>query len=133
MRIDHFPVSRQDQPVIYAFLADVVVVIHFAFVVFVVVGGVLVLRWRGLIWIHIPAAVWGALIEFGGWVCPLTPLEQWLRRKAGEEAYRGGFVERYVFGALYPEGLTREMQIALGIVVIAINAVVYLFVFRRST
>src|SRR6185437_6906980 len=91
---------------IFRLLADAVVLFHAAYVVFVVVGGFLVLRWHWVAWLHIPAATWGALIEFGGWICPLTPLENHLRTRAGEAGYAGGFIQHYVLRALYPTGLT---------------------------
>ncbi len=80
---------------------------------------------------HIPAAVWGALIEFAGWVCPLTPLEHWLRRQAGSAAYSGGFIEHYILPILYPSALTRDIQLLLGFLVIALNLAIYAYVFRR--
>ena len=113
--------------------ADVVVVIHLAFILFVAVGGLLVLRWPRLAWMHVPAVVWGALIELAGWVCPLTPLENRLRGAAGEAAFDGGFIDRYIMPIVYPAGLTRGMQLALGTAVIAVNLVVYgWLVFRRK-
>lgn len=115
----------------YRVLADLVVVLHLGFVVFVVLGGLLVLRWGWVAWLHLPAALWGALIEFGGWVCPLTPLEQWLRRRAGESGYEGGFVEHYVLPVLYPGDLTRELQIALGAGVVVVNLGIYAWVLWR--
>ena len=117
---------------LYRALADVVLVVHFAFVLFVVLGGLLVLRWRRLAWVHVPVALYGALIEFVGFICPLTPLEIWLRRLGGEAGYEGGFVEQYITAALYPTGLTREIQLALGVGVLVLNAVVYAFVLRRT-
>jgi Protein of Unknown function (DUF2784) len=120
---------------IFRLLADGVVIFHGAFVAFVVAGGLLVLRWRKLMWAHIPAALWGALIEFGGWICPLTPLENWLRARAGQAGYAGGFVQHYVLGALYPEGLTAEIRWALGAFVVIVNGVTYAIAWRarRST
>lgn len=115
----------------YRFLADAVLVVHLAFVLFVVLGGLLVLRWPRLAWVHLPAAAWGALIEFAGWVCPLTPLENRWRRLGGGAGYEGGFVETYVLAALYPEGLTREVQVALGLAVLVVNAAVYFVWWRR--
>ena len=109
----------------YRLLADLVLVVHAAFVVFVMLGGVAVLRWPRLAWVHLPAAIWGAGIEFSGGICPLTPLENHWRQLAGEQGYTGGFVEHYVVAALYPEGLTRGLQIALGLAVLAVNAAVY--------
>lgn len=106
---------------------------HFAFVLFVVLGGLLVLRWRRVAWVHLPSAVWGALIEFTGCICPLTPLENWLRRRAGGADYSGGFIEHYVMPILYPVGLTRSIQIGLGIAVIVINVALYLWIFSRPS
>jgi hypothetical protein len=114
----------------YRVLADAVAILHAAFVVFVIVGGLLVIRWRRIAALHIPAAVWGAAIEFGGWVCPLTPLENFLRGRAGEAGYAGGFVEHYVLRTLYPEGLTRTIQWGLGLLVIIVNAVAYGYIVR---
>jgi hypothetical protein len=83
-------------------------------------------------YLHIPAAVWGALIELAGWVCPLTPLEQWLRRRAGGAGYSGGFIEHYILPVLYPSALTRPIQLILGVLVIAANLGIYAYVFRRN-
>lgn len=115
----------------YRLLADLVVVVHLAFVAFVVAGGLLVLRWPRLAWAHVPAAVWGTLIELAGWGCPLTPLENDLRRLGGEAGYAGGFVERYLVGLLYPDGLTRTHQIVLGLAVLVVNGFVYWRLWRR--
>ncbi len=115
----------------YRLMADIVVVIHFAFTIFVLLGGILTIWWRKVIWLHIPAAVWGALIEFAGWICPLTPLENRLRAKGGQAGYPGGFVEEYVLPVIYPAGLTRETQIILGIFVITVNLVIYWKVFFK--
>jgi len=115
----------------YRLLADFVLVVHAAFVVFVMLGGLAVLRWPRLAWVHLPVVIWGAGIEFAGGICPLTPLENHWRRLAGEQGYTGGFVEQYVLAALYPEGLTRGMQLALGLLVIAVNAVIYFRVWTR--
>ena len=117
---------------IYRLLADLVFLAHLAFVLFVVLGGIAVWRRPKLAWLHVPAFAWGALIEFAGWICPLTPWEQSLRRLAGEKGYSGGFVEHYLFPLLYPEGLTRDVQIALGVLVLLINAVAYTLILRRS-
>ena len=106
-------------------LADLVLVVHFGFLAFVVAGGALVLRWPKLAWLHVPAVIWGALIEFSGWICPLTPLENSLRHRAGEAGYSGGFIAHYVTSVLYPAGLTRGIQIALGVVVLALNVAYY--------
>ncbi len=105
--------------------------IHLAFVAFVVIGGAAVLRWRRLAWAHLPAVVWAVLIEYAGWICPLTPLENALRQAAGETAYAGGFVEHYVVPVLYPADLTRIVQVVLGSVVLLLNVLVYWQVARR--
>jgi hypothetical protein len=112
-------------PGVYRALADTIVLLHLAFVLLVVLGGLLVLRWPRMAWAHLPAAVWGAAIEFGGWICPLTYLENHLRLLGGGAAYRGGFVDRYILHILYPQGLTRGTQVVLGLVVLAINGYVY--------
>jgi hypothetical protein len=119
-------------PQISGVLAEVVVGFHLAFVLFVVLGGFLVLRWPRLAWLHLPAAAWGALIEFAGWVCPLTPLENHLRRAGGNAEYAGGFVEHYLLPVLYPAGLTRGTQYVLGASVVGVNAAVYWWVFHRG-
>jgi hypothetical protein len=111
--------------VIYRALADLVLTLHLGFVLFVVVGGLLVMRWPRLVWIHIPAAVWGAAIEYAGWICPLTPLENSLRARGGEAGYAGGFIEHYLVPTLYPQGLTRGAQFVLGSLVLMINAAAY--------
>jgi len=110
---------------LYHPLADLVVAIHLAFVIFVVAGALLVLRWPRLAWVHVPAAIWGVLIEYAGWICPLTPLENWLRRAGGQASYQGGFVEHYVIPVLYPLGLTRATQGVLGTIVLVVNVGVY--------
>jgi hypothetical protein len=106
-------------------LADVIVLVHLAFILFVAAGGLLVFRWPKLAWVHVPAVVWGGLIELAGWICPLTPLENRLRGAAGEAAYAGGFIDRYIMAIVYPAGLTRGMQLALGAAVIGVNLVIY--------
>ena len=116
--------------VVYPLLADLVVLVHAAFVLFVVLGGLLAIRWHGVVWIHLPAAVWGVIVEIFGWVCPLTPLENWLRQKGGESAYGSDFVARYVLPMLYPAELTRGVQTALGLFVILINLAIYTWIFR---
>ena len=114
-------------------LADAVVVVHFAFVLFVLFGGLLVLRWRWVRWLHLPAAAWGALIEFAGWTCPLTPLEKWLRREGNLGGYEGGFVEHYILPVLYPQALTRNVQLVLGLIVVLLNLFIYRRVLRGPT
>jgi hypothetical protein len=117
----------------YLIFADLLVVFHAAFVGFVVLGALLVLRWPRLAWIHLPCALWGALIEFSGWVCPVTPLESRFRQLGGQAGYAGGFIEHYLLPMLYPQGLTRPVQVALGVLVLAINVVIYRRLWRRRT
>ena len=115
----------------FRLLADATVALHLAFVLFVVAGGILVIGWPRLAWAHIPAVVWGAWVEFSGWVCPLTPMENWLRQQAGQAVYTASFVDRYVLPVLYPPALSRETQWLLGAFVLALNVGVYLVVLRR--
>jgi len=96
-----------------------------------VLGGLLVLRWPRLIWLHLTAVLWGAAIEFIGFICPLTPLEVSLRKLGGEAAYEGDFIDHYITALLYPSGLTRELQIVLGCVVLAVNSSIYGYLFVR--
>ena len=116
----------------YRVLADFLVLIHFLIVGFILAGGLLALKWRWVMWIHLPLAVWGAFIEFFNVACPLTPLENWLRRKGGGLGYEGGFVDQYIAPVLYPAGLDRRMQIIIGIIVLVVNAIIYWRVFRDS-
>ncbi|MFL6193987.1 MAG: DUF2784 domain-containing protein [Thermoanaerobaculia bacterium] len=116
---------------LYRALADLVVVLHFGFVLFAVLGGLLALRWPRAAWVHLPAALWGAGIEFVQGVCPLTPLENHLRQLGGQSGYSGGFVEHYLLPVLYPTGLNRNVQLALGVFVVAFNVVVYGIAWRR--
>jgi hypothetical protein len=111
--------------------ADLVVLLHFAFVLFVIAGGLLVLRWPRLLPLHVAAVIWGAAIEFGGWICPLTPLENHLRDLAGGNRYEGGFVEHYIVPVLYPAALTRSTQLGLGALVVVLNAAVYWIICRN--
>jgi hypothetical protein len=115
----------------YRLLADVLVILHLVFVAFVVAGGLLVFWRRWWAWVHIPAAAWGALIEWMGWICPLTPLENRLRALGDAPTYEGGFIERYLVPILYPPGLTRGIQIALGVFVVAVNVLIYASAWRR--
>ncbi len=116
----------------YRVLADLLVVVHLGFVVFVVLGGFLVWRWRHVIWVHLPAALWGTWIEFAGWICPLTPLENRFRRLAGATGYEGGFVEHYLIPVLYPEEWTLSLRVVLGSLVVAVNVAAYgLYFWRR--
>src|SRR5882724_8495219 len=116
----------------YSLLADLIVWVHVAFVVFAVLGGLLAARWRRLVWIHVPAVIWAALVEVSGWVCPLTPLENWLRRKGGQDGYPSNFITYYLLPILYPEGLTREVQITLGVIVVLINSAIYSWILRSK-
>jgi hypothetical protein len=117
---------------IYRALADLVLVVHLTFVLFVVLGGLLVLRWPRAAWLHIPAAVWGVLIEYTGWICPLTPLENSFRARGGEAGYTGGFIEHYIQPVLYPAGLTRGTQIVLGSFVLLLNLFAYGILLARA-
>lgn len=112
-------------------LATAVVLVHMAFVAFAVAGGLLALRWPRVAWVHVPAAAWAAAISFAGWICPLTPLENWLRAQSGAAPYEGGFLEHYLLPILCPVALTPTLQIAIGAFVIALNALVYWRVLRR--
>ena len=114
-------------------LADAVVVLHLAFIAFALAGGLLVL-WRPRVaWLHPPAVAWAAFVEFTGRICPLTPLENALRQRAGQSGYAGGFVEHYVIPLIYPAGLTPGIQVAIGALVVAINVAVYVALLRRRT
>ena len=115
----------------YRVLAAVVVLFHLGFVLFIVLGGLLVLRWRRLAPLHLACAAYGAAIEIGGWVCPLTPLENMLRRRAGEAGYGGGFVEHYILPVLYPSPFPRWMPWALAGLVLAVNTVLYGWLLMR--
>jgi hypothetical protein len=116
----------------YPFLADMVLVVHLAFVVFVLCGGLLTLKWRWIAWLHLPAAAWGAVVEFTGWICPLTPLENWFREQDGETPYRSDFIAQYLLPVLYPEDLTRDLQLLLGAGVVILNAAVYWWLWRET-
>jgi hypothetical protein len=104
--------------------ADLIVIIHFGFILFVIFGGFLALRWRNLIWLHLPAAIWGVLIELFGWICPLTYYENSLRSSGGG-SYTGGFLEHYLIPMIYPSALTREIQIGLGVILVLLNLLIY--------
>jgi Protein of Unknown function (DUF2784) len=115
----------------FTLAADLVVAIHAGFVAFVIAGGFLCLRWRRLAWAHLPAFLWGAWVELSDTICPLTPLEQHFRTLAGQAGYGGGFIEHYLEPVLYPTGLTRGVQIGLGVAVLIGNAAIYLALWRR--
>jgi len=110
---------------IWRALADLVLLIHFAFIVFVIVGGFFASRWRWLPWVHLPAVAWAVVLECLGWICPLTPLENLLRQASGEAGYAGGFLEHYLVQVVYPEALTPEIQIFIGLGVLLINGLAY--------
>ena len=115
--------------------ADAVLVLHLAFVLFALLGGLLALRAPGFAWLHLPALAWAAFVEFTGRVCPLTPLEVALRRAASDSGYAGGFVEHYIVALLYPEALTRDVQMVLGATLVVLNVVIYgavVFHLRRA-
>ena len=116
---------------LYRLAADAVVLVHVAFILFVIAGGLLALRWRWVAYVHIPVAMYGVAIEFGGWICPLTPLEVHLRRLAGEAGYAGGFIDHYIVRIIYPSGLTPGVQIALGVAVLVLNVAIYSRCFAR--
>ncbi|SHE42045.1 Protein of Unknown function [Modicisalibacter ilicicola DSM 19980] len=115
----------------YRWAADAVLMLHLGFILFVVLGGLAALRWPRLAWLHLPAAIWAAALEFNGWICPLTPLENALLRAAGESGYAGGFIEHYLIALIYPSGLTPAIQRWLGLGVLAINLPVYVSLLRR--
>ena len=115
----------------YALLADLVLVLHATFILFVVFGGLLVFWRRRLIWLHVPAAAWGILIEFQGWICPLTYLENDLRAAAGRSGYAVGFIDHYLVPLVYPSALTHEIQVLLGLAVLIINVVIYTLVWHK--
>jgi uncharacterized protein DUF2784 len=112
-------------------LADAVVVFHVLFIAFAVSGGVLVLRWRRLVWLHLPAVAWATLVEVMSWPCPLTPLENFFRRRGGDAGYTGGFVEHYIMPVLYPDGLTDRIQLVIGCFVFTVNVLAYAIVIAR--
>lgn len=115
----------------YGALADGVLLFHFAFIVFVVAGGLVVLRWHWVAFLHVPSFLWGAVMELAGWICPLTPLELHLRALAGAGGYEVRFLEHYLLRLIYPGSLTRGMQIAIGAGVLVVNGLVYARFLRR--
>lgn len=113
-------------------LSDAVLVFHLVFIAFAVAGGLLALRWKWIVWLHLPALAWAATVEFTGSICPLTPLENMLRRAGGEAGYTGGFIEHYLLPIVYPDALTRETQWLLGMALLAINVAVYIALVWRA-
>jgi len=121
----------EEEKVLYHILADLAVLVHLAFILFAVFGGISVLLRKRCAWVHLPTVLWAALIEFTGRVCPLTPLENWLREKGGGSGYSAGFIEHYVLSIVYPDSLTRPAQVALGLFVLGVNLGVYGWVLRH--
>ncbi len=115
----------------YRLLADAVVVVHLGFVLFAVLGALLAFRWPKVIWLHLPALAWGAYVEFAGRVCPLTPLENWLRSRGGEAGYTSSFIEQYLLPVLYPASLTVSTQLILGSLLVLINVALYGLLLRH--
>ena len=122
-----------DLPTILRATADLIVLVHVVFVVFVLLGGLLVARWPRLAWWHVPAVTWGVFIEFRGWICPLTPLENYLRQRGGSSAYEGQFVDHYILPLLYPASLTPRIQIWLGSLALTVNVALYWRIIRRAS
>ena len=118
---------------LFSRLADLAVLLHALFILFVVSGGFLVLRWPRLAWLHLPAALWGSVVELAGWLCPLTDLELYWRHLGGESGYSGSFIEHYLEPLIYPAGLTVQLQIYLGVGVLLLNGVIYLVLWRRRS
>lgn len=116
---------------IYRAVAELLVVVHLAFILFVVLGGLLALHRWWLSLLHLPAAAWGVFVEVSGAICPLTPLEDELRRMSGSASYRGGFIDHYLLPVIYPSDLTRGSQLVLALLVVLANLAVYGFVARR--
>ena len=117
---------------VYQSLADLVLLLHVVFIVFVLLGGLLAFRWHWVPMAHLPAAAWGVAVELFGWVCPLTPLESALRRAGGGTGYSAGFIEQYIVPLVYPTELTRNLQLVLGVIVVVVNVVVYVLILRRQ-
>ncbi len=115
----------------YSLAADAVLVLHLLFILFAVAGGLLLFRWRWLLVLHLPAVVWAVLIEWRSWICPLTPLENYLRHKARQDPYEGGFIEQYLLPVIYPAELTPDIQFILGLFVLVLNVLVYASVLLR--
>ncbi len=115
---------------LFQVLADIVLLLHASFIVFAVFGVLLAIRWPRIVWLHLPACVWAAVLEFFGFICPLTPLENWLRRAGGDAPYAGGFIEHYLVPFVYPPGLNPQLQVLLGVLVVLMNGLLYWYVFR---
>ena len=115
----------------YLWLSNLIILVHFLFILFVLLGGLLVLRWPKIIWLHLPAIIWGFLVEINGWICPLTPWENHFRQLAGKLVYEGDFIGEYLIPLIYPIGLTREMQYLFAIIVVLLNAMFYFLIWQR--
>ena len=109
----------------YLLLADLIIILHLGFIVFAALGGLLLFKWPHLAWLHLPAVIWGAFTEFMGLICPLTPLEIWLRQQAGAEPYQDSFISHYLVPLIYPPGLTSSMQWLLGGILVTLNVLIY--------
>src|SRR5437762_382 len=118
---------------VYGLIADLVLVAHFAYVVFTVFGGLLAIRWRWLIWVHFPTVCWGIILQWADLSCLLTPLENYLRQAAGEGGYSGGFIEHYISIVLYPEYLPIELRYLLGLIVLVVNVPIYIYLFKTRS
>lgn len=115
----------------YHAAATATALLHLAFIIFVIAGGLLALRWKWVPWLHLPAAIWGVLIELGGWSCPLTSWENFFLRRAGSAGYDDGFIAHYAFALIYPVVLTRNLAIAIGVFVLLLNGAIYAWIIRR--
>jgi drug/metabolite transporter superfamily protein YnfA len=116
---------------VYSLLANAIVLTHFLFIAFVIFGGFLVICWPRVAFVHLPAAVWGAVVEIFGWICPLTPLENHFRMLSNENSYSGDFIARYLIPIIYPENLTTTIQQSLGCLVIVVNIILYTIAIRK--
>jgi hypothetical protein len=116
----------------YRIAADIIMLLHMLFTLFVMFGSLLALYKRWIVWLHIPVVLWGVAIAVIGWICPLTPLENAIRIAAGQEGYSGGFVEHYLITIIYPDGLTRRGQLILAGLIIVVNILLYGFVLRKK-
>ena len=116
---------------LFALGADFLVLVHLGFIVFVLLGGFMLLKWRWLIFVHLPALIWAVLLEFQGWICPLTPVEQTLRQMGGQQGYEGGFIQHYILPVIYPPALQQDIQFILGVLLILINVIIYLWVLLK--
>ena len=116
----------------YLLLADLIIILHLGFIVFATLGGLLLFKWPRLAWLHLPAVIWGAITEFMGLICPLTPLEIWLRQQAGAEPYQDSFISHYLVPLIYPPGLTPGMQWLLGGILVSVNVLIYAWLFTNK-